>query len=324
MQFNIENKKGKRNFKKIKNVVNSMPSAVILSTQRSGSTLLCDYLHQKGFGKPDEHILKMMSVDDLEEFERGDSTFFLNRFSIDEYINLCIHGGVFCTKIMSNHVIQLTEAVCRLYKNTNKLAKYISFFDIFSDSIIVLLRRRDFLKQAISRHFSANTGVCHEIATDNFYFNGVKNFDLDVKARVIYSFRNIEKELQAIDYQNSCLDVLGDFARKNEHYVIDMVYEDFVSSGYVDSYIDDALKVALLKYNLPISKAVYTPSLKMTSSIYSGYMELVHKRVKSDYFENMTNDELLLLIIDSMREFRELDPAWFDIQISYIMNGRYA
>lgn len=323
MKIIIGNKKGNNNFKKIKQIANEKPTAIILSTQRSGSTLLCDYFNQKGFGKPDEHILKMMSIEELENFEKGETDFISKRFNIDEYIDLCVNNDVFSTKIMINHIDQIIDQFLCLDKKVNQYFKYLKFIEMFSNSLMFFLKRENVLMQAISRHYAANTGVCHEIATEKFYFNGVDNFNNDIKKRVIYSFKSIEKEMNLINHQNSILDNICKMAKMNGINIVNVNYENFAKSTDNNREIINILNCKMSKFGKKIQDLYYIPSLKITSSLYSEYMALIHSDIKKKYIPAMSDEQLFLLISEAVSRFKNIDPEWFDTQISYIHDNRY-
>ena len=131
---------------------------VVMSTQRSGSTLVCDDLEGTGvLGKPSEYYISLlkrwredeeMSLKDIRSHiaSRGGSA-----------------NGVVAVKVMSSHM----PAIDRMYRDAgSKLCGHEMFPCFFSEmrsAHILRVSRRDRVAQAVSRIMAARTQVYHSV-----------------------------------------------------------------------------------------------------------------------------------------------------------------
>lgn len=130
---------------------------VVLSTQRSGSTLLCkDMTSTLVMGSPDEHLLKYLN--NKIEFNVDDLMASCN----DEYDNFGI-------KLMSNYLddaskLFLSECDFEYNDESSPFANLIGFLSSKYDSVqVIYLTRDDYFEQALSRLTAIKTNTWHSV-----------------------------------------------------------------------------------------------------------------------------------------------------------------
>lgn len=204
---------------------------LVLATQRSGSTLFCRDISYAGrLGKPKEYFIPVWRNYSLPF---GEDAQLPNPEEIQKAVTK--REGFFSVKIMSDQLQSISDASMRRGKMDSvsaimKPSKYI--VNLFNRSLIVRIRRRDKIAQAISRHVVTVRGYNH-----SFQEAHSKNRKLPVE----YDFDKIRKHLTNILEEEAFLDeFLSGLRRQNN--VLELLYEDFA----YDSERNHVSKVLLL------------------------------------------------------------------------------
>ena len=133
-----------------------MKKLLILSTQRSGSTMICDDIASTGvLGQPNEYFIKPI---DLWYANK-------NKSNVVEIINeipfkSSSSNGVQAVKIMSNQIDPIGAILNKVNLASGK-NNLDCFFNYFSDFTFVRVARIDQVAQAVSRIMAKNTGIYH-------------------------------------------------------------------------------------------------------------------------------------------------------------------
>ncbi len=200
----------------------------LLSTPRSGSTMICDLLYKSGFCLAHEY------------------------FQPYEYLPIladrwgCLKEDVLDNKKFMKQLIRfrtLNSGWLGINLHGHHLPLFSKFKEYFpeSEQIFVRVRRRNVIAQAVS----------YEIASQTKQWTS--KFQTGVTP--VYSFEKIKNKINAIEHQNIITDVFLSSVNEN---VIELVYEDFIKnpSPTLSSIIPGEF----------YKKAIIEPSLKKQSS----------------------------------------------------------
>ncbi|UIP27211.1 Stf0 family sulfotransferase [Photobacterium sp. TLY01] len=259
---------------------------IILSTQRSGSTLLCkDLASTQCMGNPDEHLLDYLDGRD---------------FNKDEFYNRCHDkSGNFGLKLMANY---LDEAMLMLskglgFEGTN-LNDYLLFLNKTYDKVVLIyLTRDDYFEQALSRITAKKTNTWHNLGNDVIQMNGGSTNADDTRAKR----KVVIEQLKVKDINDSVLDIL-----KENQYLRE------VYAG-----LDDQVCV---KFKTNYNEVVYNYQ-RLINFIYDGHVTVDRKmkkisseddalRAKEIYFQTVgkvVSDGCVNLLRDSAILLEEFD-----------------
>ncbi len=171
---------------------------ILLSTPRSGSTMICDLLYQSGFCLPHEY------------------------FQPYEYLPIlarrwgCINAGVLDQATFIEQLVRY-RTLDSGWLGINLHGHHLPLFSKFkghlpkAETIYVRVRRRNIIAQAVS----------YEIASQS----GLWSSEFQSEHSPVYSFDNIKNKLDRLEYQNLLTDSFLSLANES---VIELIYEDFV------------------------------------------------------------------------------------------------
>jgi len=205
-----------------------MKNIIICSTQRCGSTMVCDDFRTTGvLGNPEEYINFWI----LEK-----------RMNIDWFALLPLmakknasENGLFSIKIMSDQIIEVERRIRHCRPNlfsSEDAPPYASqyFYDAFKDYLWVKVERKAINQQAISREISRQTGICHATRNENikhFAGSAMQGFDDEYNAGVKYNYKKIMKHRQNIKIENHRWDRFFEFWKIEP---LILTYEDIVNN----------------------------------------------------------------------------------------------
>lgn len=195
---------------------------VILSTQRSGSTLVCkDLAGTSVLGNPDEHFLDLVytssstrksskELDKLIE-QRGRSP-----------------NGVVSIKVMANYL----NLVNKLYyphasppQNDNK---YLYFYKSVRGAYFIRVIRNDLVAQSVSRIMAQKTGIYHKTSKSKIELKPGYTDSNSRNESFPYDRLEITKEINNIKSENRILDY---FVKSNKIETKCLQYEIFAKSN---------------------------------------------------------------------------------------------
>ncbi len=198
---------------------------VILSIQRSGSTLVCDdFIGTNVMGKPTEHYIKLFETEDL------------NLHTIRSYLskNSKTPNGVQAVKIMANQLRKIND----LYKHNGgrDFKRFLFFknngpydylFNEYKDAKFIRIYRSDKVAQAVSMVFSGKTNIYHLVKNNSLKdFVGKETQDkININVDFEYSKESIDYHLNFIKEQEECL---NNFINTYQIKPIDIKYEDII------------------------------------------------------------------------------------------------
>ncbi|MYM63691.1 Stf0 family sulfotransferase [Pseudomaricurvus sp. HS19] len=171
---------------------------VLLSTPRSGSTMICDLLYKSGFCLSHEYF---QPYDYLPLLAR--------RWD-------CIKDGVldkshFIEQLARHRTLESGWLGINLHGHHLPLFSKLKNHLPRAESVYVRVRRRNVIAQAVS----------YEIASQS----GRWSSEFKSESAPVYSFQNIKNKLQRLEYQNLLTD---SFLSSENLDVIELIYEDFV------------------------------------------------------------------------------------------------
>lgn len=228
---------------------------IILSTNRSGSTLMCHDFREHGeLGWPNEYFLliqKMQKINNL------DLTTAIKRV---ENINKA-SNGIFSTKVMSKQIPFLNKMLEATVKiNDKTTSRFPAFETRFKHAFWIRLIRQNKVRQAISRLLARQTGVYHLVDSykgfEDITMLALKETNYD-QQKLIYDAEKITQEIAEIKAEELRLEnFLNDTGVKQ----ISFYYEDITESPNYLGQITDELylnkRTDLTRRILPLSSAI--------------------------------------------------------------------
>lgn len=203
---------------------------VILSTQRSGSTLVCDdFFGTSKLGRPTEHYLELWDKNTLDDIEVYFDT------------HAKTSNGIIAVKIMANQLARIDN----LYKKVGgrpyrfffiikRDNPYKYFFEQYKKAIFFRVYREDKVAQAVSLIFSERTDVFHLVDDSEKLKGLVGKETTDQNVRNVsfeYDGDEIKRRLEFIKKNELILDHFCEVYRIKPHII---KYEDILEgNGYV-------------------------------------------------------------------------------------------
>ncbi len=178
-----------------------MSKLIVLSTQRSGSTMVCDDLTGTNrLGRPSEYFIKVIkgigkcSPEQLrsliyESLEKGETS-----------------NGILGLKIMANQILPIGKALS-LSELCNDESNERCFYSFFKDAVFIRVIREDKIAQAVSRVIARQTGVYHVADT----ITGLEGMLGKISKKrdeklLTYDYEAILKEVKNIKEEEDYLD----------------------------------------------------------------------------------------------------------------------
>lgn len=244
-----------------------MKKLIILSTQRSGSTMVCDDIAgAKVLGRPSEYFIKVIeSIGRVSPNE-------MNLSIVEALKNGRTENGISAVKIMSNQIIPIGRAL-KDASICTKDNKEECFYDFFKDSVFARVIRNDKVAQAVSRIMAKQTDVYHAvdcgIGLEGMLGKVSKKRDESI---LRYDFEEIKSEIENINHEENFLD---QFIERFSLAVEPICYEEAVENR---SYVD---KIAL---KLDINNAALADRRlkKISGSIAKEWISMYKDTLKVD------------------------------------------
>ena len=208
-----------------------MNKLVILSTQRSGSTMVCDDIAGTGvLGRPSEYFIKV-----LQELNNNDSS-QLKKLIFDVDKKGQTENGIISVKIMSNQIRGIGKALLNSGVSA-EIAPEVAFVNYYLNTAFVRVIRNDKVSQAVSRIMARGTKVYHSADDISGLEGMVGRLDtVRVEEDVIYDEDIITTEIKKIKQEES---YLNNFIDKYNLPVCEVIYEDAVlDRGYISEVAD--------------------------------------------------------------------------------------
>jgi len=197
---------------------------IILSTQRSGSTMLCDDIQGTGqLGYPSEYF-----IDTIEKFVANKNTSELSSSFYSAIKNGKSNNGIESMKIMSNQIFVIGEIISKI--SNDKEEALNCFYKYISSGYIILLERKDKVAQAVSRILARQRKIYHLVdknSNEELRGVGLQTNDLEENANLVYSKKEIEDEIENIKKEEIfLLDFLSNYKINYKK----LYYEDIVEN----------------------------------------------------------------------------------------------
>ncbi len=198
---------------------------IILSTQRGGSTMVCDdFAGTDKLGRPSEYFIKLIDI-----MNRGEK---LNLEYINDFLfqKASTDNGVTSIKIMSNQL----KSIDRLYKSVGVIPqdtelRYPYFYEIFQNSLFIKLTRKDKVSQAVSRIMARKTNIYHSVETlnglDGMLGKVIQDQERDENFK--FSFSEVQDTIKNIQQEEKNLNL---FIKTHNINAVDINYEDIVDN----------------------------------------------------------------------------------------------
>ena len=243
---------------------------VILATQRSGSTLLCEDLRSYGvFGDPDEHFLLMLRRHAVPDWPQ----------MLRELVDKRAPNGVFAVKLMVNYAQavddRLRDSGIVPEQPDPSLFPHIRRFSEGADWIWI--RRRDVIRQAVSREMSRQTGVNHAVEQTGpvrYLGRTIKGYTDDYNADAVLDVDAIVTDVESIAMEEA---VIARFLDEHALPCRTVWYEDYVSN-YMST-----LKECAAAFGTTIADRQPERRLvKLSNDKSEHYVRLATEKIKQD------------------------------------------
>jgi LPS sulfotransferase NodH len=214
-----------------------MSKLLILSTQRSGSTMVCgDIAGTSLLGRPSEYFAPL--IDSLSTFNKSGND-LLNEFNKCLVKGKPTDDGVQSVKVMSNQIGTIGKIIidCGLVKSADSYKD--AFSQYFSDWFILRVTRLDKVSQAVSRIIAYDTNVYHRVEKKGNLEDMLGKFSYNDRdeSGLIYNAERIKAELEKINAEESFLNEL--IEKFSFIGFISIAYEDVVDDrGYLKELLD--------------------------------------------------------------------------------------
>ncbi len=196
---------------------------ILCATQRCGSTMVMEDMRNTGvLGKPEEFFINWRKGADIKLAVR-----LAKLYDIGSTPN-----GVFAAKIMADQLAN-AEALLRT-KMFERFAADGSFpyvKHLFEGAVFVRIRRKNIVRQAISRVMARQTGINHatgDAADKHFAGNLMKGYRSDYNDKVRYDGPAIHATIEDIEAENARWD---QFFTSLDTAPVTIVYEDYVADS---------------------------------------------------------------------------------------------
>ncbi|MEO1948688.1 Stf0 family sulfotransferase [Thioclava sp.] len=196
---------------------------LVFSTQRTGSSLLCDYLQRAGLGKAGEFFLLMMRSKPRNEITPAD---FFAAAEMGRGEN-----GTSAINVMSNQLAPIAEAFFGkpAYEALEPEAAHAQFIGayakIFGSSAYLRISRSDRVAQAVSRLVHRKSGVAHVKAGEAQRTPNHKSGSGDPVDEITGA--DLAHEIFRIDQDEAHLDAV---LAQLDQPVCDLTYEDLTEA----------------------------------------------------------------------------------------------
>ncbi len=170
-----------------------MKFVIVCTTQRSGSTMVCEDMTRFGIGKPNEYFLPWVNGEALDwEAE-------LEAMKAHHAAN-----GVFAVKIMAN---QIRRIDLRLSKTLNPVddGPFPHFRAAFPDAEWIHIQRQDSINQAISHFLAIRSGVYHVVRGKGAFMPGAAMEQASAKNQITdvpYDYKALLEEWHRLQTGN--------------------------------------------------------------------------------------------------------------------------
>lgn len=200
--------------------MNEVKMLVILSTQRSGSTMVCDDIAgAEVLGRPSEYFIKVIeSIGKVGADE-------MKKLIEDAVCKGETANGVAAVKIMSNQIKSIGKAIHDAGLCDGADVERC-FFEYFKDAVFVRVIRTDKVAQAVSRIMAKKTDVYHAADSiagmENMLGKVAKKRD---ESSLEYDYDEIEEEVDLIRKEEQYLNA---FIKRQGVNVERIIYEEAV------------------------------------------------------------------------------------------------
>lgn len=236
-----------------------MKKLIILSTQRSGSTMVCDDIAGVSkLGRPSEYFIKV--IENIGKVD-GDEMQTLILKALDQGKS---KNEIVSIKIMSNQISPIGLAL-KQANISQKSDNQEAYYDYFKDSVFARVTRRDKVAQAVSRVMARQTNVYHTVDNASGMEGMLGNVSKKRDESVLhYSFEEIKTEVQKIKAEEKFLD---EFLERFQLEVQPIIYEEVVNDR---TYVNNLA----LKLNITDIELADRRLKKISGSVADEWIEL--------------------------------------------------
>ena len=241
-----------------------MIKILICSTQRSGTTMICEDFRNTGvLGNPNEYFNHWGSnkeaIDSID-WEKNLENIITQAKTENDVLSI---------KVMANQMHSVNQKLLTFSKKTDYKEKFLSeFYETFKDAFYIRVYRRDKLRQAISALIARKTEIFHAVdkSVDN-YFAGklLKGYKEDYNTEFDTDITEIDTQIKHIYSQESIWDKFFD---QNNIKYYPLYYEDICNSDY--QYLHKISKE--IGISIP-DKTPQRKSLKLSNSINEEWVQ---------------------------------------------------
>ncbi len=192
-----------------------MKTVIVCTTQRSGSTMVCEDMARMGIGKPNEYFLSWIgkeSSDWLAELKVMQERHVVN--------------GVFAFKIMANQIRRIDMKLATVFDPLDD-GPFPHFRAAFPGAEWIHIQREDGVDQAISHFLASRSGVYHMVNGEGDFVPGASMNKAAIDEKLIdvpYDFKALIDEWHR---QQSGRLLWTEFFRSTGINPLPIVYENY-------------------------------------------------------------------------------------------------
>ncbi|TVU87589.1 Stf0 family sulfotransferase [Vreelandella titanicae] len=198
-----------------------MKKIIILSTQRSGSTMVCDDIAgTEKLGRPSEYFIKV--IDSLNKVSQDELKVLIEEALIKGETN----NGITALKIMSNQVAPIGSALQKAAISDDK-SPLDAFYNFFKDYFFIRVARENKVAQAVSRVMASQTDIYH--TADNVLgMEGMLGKVAQTRddSKLLYNHDAIENSLNKICIEEEFIDHFISYYNID---IFNVIYENAIS-----------------------------------------------------------------------------------------------
>ena len=199
-----------------------MKFVIVCTTQRSGSTMVCEDMTRFGIGKPNEYFLPWVKEEALDwkaELEAMKARYAAN--------------GVFAVKIMANQVRRVDLRLSKVLDPVDD-GPFPYFRAAFPDADWVYIQRQDTINQAISHFLAIRSGVYHVVRGKGEFMPGAAVDQASAKSQIVdvpYDYKALLEEWHRLQTGNL---LWAEFFRTTENKQLEIIYETYDENSLRD------------------------------------------------------------------------------------------
>lgn len=261
----------------------SKSEIVICSTQRSGSSYLCQCFEEAGWGVPRESYKKLVS-----RMTKNIEMDYKN--ALEKSREQSTSNNIYSTKLMANGLGSFDYFLKKYYETSTDMSQELSnskaneykyLIEYYKNAKLVWLKRNNVVKQAISRITARKTGLYHSTSFDDNTDPTTYNKDIQIESKQLTNL------VGRIACENS---IWQHYFDSNGLDYVEVSYEDLLRDK--NSVMQRLAKELSLTYTpIEIDKKLTKIGNSHTQREYSEHINLIKQKIMSGIPEEAKSGE---------------------------------